>query len=74
MFYQLAGFGTLNYIVSKTSNWTINIGILGLIAASTLANRQEAFERGKTIVLIPVAAMVIMVFYGVFKLRRMQVN
>lgn len=74
MLYQLAGFGTLHYVVSKPANWIINIGILSLIVASTVANRQGAFEMEKTIVSILVAAMVITVFYGVLKLRQMQVT
>ena len=31
MLYQLAGFGTLDFLVPKTVNWIINIGILCLI-------------------------------------------
>src|SRR5512137_227026 len=34
MLYQLAGFGTLHYVVPRLANWGINIGILGLIIAS----------------------------------------
>src|SRR5271167_2638088 len=43
MIYQLAGFGTLEYIVPRPVNWAINIGIFGLIIASYAANREGAF-------------------------------
>ena len=72
LLYQLAGFGTLHYIVSRPMNWAINIGILGLIIASTAANRQGAFGREKVLVGVLVIAMVITLFYGVLKLRQMQ--
>src|SRR5271154_2716275 len=31
MLYQLAGFGTLHYLVSKPVNWAVNVGILCFI-------------------------------------------
>src|SRR5271167_2800446 len=34
MLYQLAGFGTMHFVVPKLVNWVINIGILCLIMAS----------------------------------------
>ncbi len=43
MLYQLAGFGTLHFVVSKPVNWVINIAILGLIIAAYVANRQGAY-------------------------------
>ncbi|MGH8034140.1 MAG: hypothetical protein ACREO9_02860, partial [Lysobacterales bacterium] len=39
MLYQLSGFGTLNFVVSRPVNWIINLAILGLISATTIANR-----------------------------------
>lgn len=72
MLYQLAGFGTLHYIVSRPMNWAINIGILGLIVASTAANRQGAYDVEKMLVGVLVIAMAITLFYGVLKLRQMQ--
>ena len=72
MLYQLAGFGTLHYIVPKPVNWAINIGILGLIIASYVASRQGAFGVEKACVGFLVVAMAITVFYGVLKLRQMQ--
>src|SRR6266481_4279328 len=34
LLYQLSGFGTLHYVVSKAANWIINVVILCLIVAS----------------------------------------
>lgn len=72
LLYQLAGFGTLHYIVSRQVNWAINLGILALIVASTVANRQASYGLEKGFVSLLVIAMVITVFYGVLKLRQMQ--
>ena len=74
MLYQLAGFGTLHYVVSKQANWIINIGILGFIVMSTVANRNGNFTLEKALVSILVISMVIVVFYGILKLRQMQVT
>ncbi len=74
MLYQLAGFGTLHYIVPKAVNWILNIGILGLIIASYVANRQAAYDVERTLVGILIVAMAITVFYGVLKLRQMQMT
>lgn len=72
MLYQLAGFGTLHYIVPKAVNWIINIAILGLIVATYAANRLAAYGAEKTLVGLLVLTMAITVFYGVLKLRQMQ--
>jgi hypothetical protein len=72
MLYQLAGFGTLNFIVSKPVNWVLNIGILCLIVASYIANREAAFSVERRLVGLLVIAMAITVLYGVLKLRQMQ--
>ena len=74
MLYQLAGFGTLHYIVPKPVNWAINMGILGLIIASYVANRQAAFNVEKAMGGLLVLAMALTVFYGVLKLRQMQMT
>src|SRR5262245_25296383 len=74
MLYQLAGFGTLHYVVSKPVNWIINVGILVLIVCSYIANRQAAFGAEKKFAGTLVAAMVLVVFYGVLKLRAMQAS
>ena len=72
MLYQLAGFGTLHFVVSRQMNWAINIGILGLIIASYVANREGDFTAERGLVMVLVVAMAITVFYGVLKLREMQ--
>jgi uncharacterized membrane protein YfcA len=72
MLYQLAGFGTLHFVVSKAVNWAINIAIFGLIVASYAANRMNDFlvERALTGVLAVLVA--ITAIYGILKLRAMQ--
>ena len=72
MLYQLAGFGTLHFVLSKTMNWVINLGIVGLIVGANAANRMANYDAEKALVGILVLAMVITVFYGVIKLRRLQ--
>jgi hypothetical protein len=72
MLYQLGGFGTLEYIVSKPVNWVINLGILALIVSGYIANREGAYNVEKRFSGILVLAMVIIVFYGVLKLRQLQ--
>jgi hypothetical protein len=72
MLYQLAGFGTLSYVVPKPANWAINIGILGMIIASYIANREGEYAIEKRLVGVLVVAMAMTVFYGVLKLRQMQ--
>jgi len=74
MLYQLAGFGTLHYVVSKPINWAINIGILCLIIATYVANREAAFGAEKTFGGLLVLGMAVTVFYGVLKLRQMQAD
>jgi len=74
MLYQLAGFGTLHYVVSKPVNWAINIGILCLIVATYVANREAAFGAEKTFGGLLVLGMAVTVFYGVLKLRQMQAD
>jgi hypothetical protein len=72
MIYQLAGFGTLRFIVSKPVNWVINFGVLFLIVASYVANREEAYGVEKRLSSLLVICMAITVFYGVLRLRKMQ--
>jgi hypothetical protein len=72
MLYQLAGFGTLHFIVPKPVNWTINIVALCLIVAAYVANRQGAYHVERTLTGLLVIVMAITVLYGVLKLRRMQ--
>ena len=72
--YQLAGFGTLHFVVSKAANWVINIGILVLIVVATTANRQGNFNLEKISVSVLIIGMAITVVYGVLQLRQMQVT
>jgi len=72
MLYQLAGFGTMRFIMPKAVNWTINIGILCLIMASYVAYREGAYVMERRFAGTLVVAMVITVFYGVLRLRQMQ--
>jgi len=72
MLYQLAGFGTLHFVVPKPVNWVINFGILALIVCAYVANRQGAFGAERRFAGVLVVAMAITVFYGVLKLRTMQ--
>jgi len=72
MLYQLAGFGTIHFVVPKPVNWAINIGILCLVIASYVANREGAYGWERRFAGLLVVAMAITVFYGVLKLRQMQ--
>lgn len=72
MLYQLAGFGTLNYVLPKALNWVANLAILALIVGSYAANRAANFSLEKALVGTLIVAMVALVFYGVLGLRRMQ--
>jgi hypothetical protein len=73
MLYQISGFGTLGYVVSKPVNWATNFGILVLIVSSYVANREGAYGIEKKLSGILVVAMAFLVFYGVLKLRQMQI-
>jgi hypothetical protein len=74
MLYQLSGFGTLHYVVSKPVNWVLNFGILGLIICAYTANRMEAFGAEKRFAGALVLSMALTVLYGVLKLKSMQAD
>lgn len=74
MLYQLAGFGTLHFVVAKPVNWVINFGVFALIVAASTANRQEAYGLERKFVGLLVVGMAATVFYGVLKLKRMQAD
>ena len=74
LLYQLSGFGTLHYVVSKAVNWIINAIILALIIASYVFYRQGDYGLEKKFAGTLVIIMVFAVFYGVLKLRQMQAN
>ncbi|MGA9497773.1 MAG: hypothetical protein WBV41_18065, partial [Terriglobales bacterium] len=72
MLYQLAGFGTLQYLVPKSVNWAINIVILCLIIAAYIANREGVYSLEKRFTGILIVGMAFTVLYGVLKLKQMQ--
>jgi hypothetical protein len=72
MLYELAGFGTMHFIVPKFMNWIINIAIFCLIIASYIAYREGEYDLERQLTGLLVVIMVIVVFYGVLKLRGMQ--
>jgi hypothetical protein len=74
MLYQLAGFGTMHFVVSEAANWAINIGILCLIIAAYVANREAMYHLERILTGVLVLGMAIVVFYGVLKFRRMQAD
>src|SRR5215472_1068503 len=74
MIYQLAGFGTLHFVVSKPLNWAINVLILGLIIGSYVANRLGNYQIERLLVGLLVLGMGAVVVYGILKLRQMQAD
>ena len=58
----------------KPINWIINIGIFCLIVSSYIFYREGDYPMERRLAAVLVIAMVIIVFYGVLKLRRMQAN
>jgi len=74
MVYQLAGFGTLHFVVTKPVNWIINIAILGLIVAGYVSYRLDSYDIEKGLVGLLVLGMGATVLYGVLRLRRMQAD
>jgi hypothetical protein len=74
MIYQLAGFGTLHFVVSKSVNWIINFAIIFLIFAGYIANREAAYGVEKTLDAVLVVTMGLIVFYGVLRLKQMQTD
>jgi hypothetical protein len=74
LLYQLAGFGTLHFVVPKIVNWILNIAVFGLILASYLANRMGEYPWERRWARTLVGLMVIIVFYGVLKLKQMQAD
>lgn len=72
MAYQLAGYGTLHFVLPKALNWVVNLGIVGLILGSFAANRAADYNLERHLVGALVLAMLALVIYGVLKLRSMQ--
>ena len=74
MVYQLAGFGTLHFVVTKPVNWAINIGILALIIAGYVANREASYHIERLVNGFLILSMGALVLYGILKLRQMQTD
>ncbi len=74
MIYQLAGFGTLHYVVSKQANRVINVAILVLIVTSYIANRLGMFIEERMLVGALILTMAITLYYGIMKLKAMQTD
>lgn len=74
MVYQLAGFGTLHFVVPRPVNVAVNLAILGLIVGSYVANRLGAYGAERALVGILVLGMGALVLHGVLGLRRMQAD
>ena len=72
MIYQLAGFGTLRFVVAKPVNWLVNLVILGLVLGSYTAYRLGDFVTERMLVGLMVLGLVAVVVYGILKLRQMQ--
>jgi hypothetical protein len=74
MLYQLTGFGTLHYIVSRPVNVGINVAILGLIVASYVANRLGAFPVERACGSLLVLGMGVIAWFGIVRLKAMQAD
>jgi hypothetical protein len=74
MLYQLAGFGTMHFVVSRAVNWFINIAILGLIIASYIAYREGTYDTERILTGLLVLGLGATVFFGILKLRQMQTD
>jgi hypothetical protein len=74
MLYQLAGFGTLHFVVSRPVNWAINLAILGLIIASYVAYREGAYDTERVLTGLLVLGLGATVFFGILKLKQMQTD
>jgi hypothetical protein len=72
MVYQLAGFGTMHFVVPKAVNWVINILIPVLITASYVAYRKSDYNLEKRFAGVLVVIMATTALYGVLRLRQMQ--
>jgi len=72
MLYQLAGFGTLHFVVSKAVNWMINFAILGLIIAAYVAYREGAYVTERVLTGLLILGLGLTILYGILKLKQMQ--
>jgi len=74
MLYQLAGFGTLHFVVSRPVNWVINFAILGLIIASYVAYREGSYDTERVLTGLLVLGLGATVFFGILNLKQMQTD
>jgi len=74
MLYQLCGYGTLNYVVTRPLNWAINLAIAALIFAAYGANWLGVYAAERTFGSILMVGMVALVWYGILELRSMQAD
>jgi len=74
MLYQLAGFGTLHFVVSRPVNWVINFAILGLIIASYVAYREGSYDTERVLTGLLVLGLGATVLFGILKLKQMQTD
>ena len=74
MVYQLAGFGTLHFVVSRQANWAINVVILVLIIVAYAANRLGNFTVERMMGSLLVLGLGILVWYGILRLKNMQAD
>lgn len=74
MIYQLAGFGTLRYVLPRPANLAANAAIFGLIVASYAANRRAEFAVERVCGSLLVIGMGLLVWYGIVRLKTMQAD
>jgi hypothetical protein len=72
LIYQLAGFGTLQFVMPKAVNWVINFGILCLIVTSYTFYREGDYGLEKRFAATLVIMMALCVLYGVLRLKQLQ--
>jgi len=71
MLYQLSGFGTLHFVVSRPVNWIINVAILCLIIAGYVANREGAYVVERMLAGLLILGLGATVLFGIVKLKQM---
>jgi hypothetical protein len=74
MVYQLAGFGTLQFVVPRAANWGINLAILALIVVSYIGNRTGHFAVERAASSVLVLGLALVVWYGIVRLKTMQAD
>ena len=72
MLYQLAGFGTMHFIVPKWLNWVINLAFVCLIVVSYVEYREGDYTMEKRLAAVLVVIAALTVLFGVLKLKQMQ--